>query len=106
MNKKDVPKIILILKEVYEQLPRPVASYFQEQTKDPFKVLISTILSPRARDTQTEKVSKELFKFADTPEKLSKLSVKEIEKIIYSIGFYKTKAKRIKNASILLVKKF
>ena len=78
MNKKDVPKIILILKEVYEQLPRPVASYFQEQTKDPFKVLISTILSPRARDTQTEKVSKELFKFADTPEKLSKLSVKEI----------------------------
>ncbi len=106
MNQKELHHIISILKEVYERSPRPIATYFQETTHNPFKVLISTILSPRARDSQTEKISKELFNVADTPEKLSKLSLKEIETIIYSIGFYHSKAKRVQGASKLLIEKF
>ena len=105
MNQKDLPIIIPKIKEVYKTVPRPVATFFQENTKDPFKVLISTILSPRAKDTQTEKISKELFEVADTPEKLANLPITKIEKIIYSIGFYHSKAKRVKEASEMLVKK-
>ena len=105
MKQQDLPIIIPKIKEVYKIVPRPVATFFQENTKDPFKVLISTILSPRAKDQQTEKISLKLFKVADTPEKLSNLTLKEIEKIIYSIGFYHSKAKRVKEASKMLIEK-
>ena len=96
-------EILKILTEEYPKYQKPVSTYFQETTNDPFKVLISTILSPRAKDTQTEKVSKELFKFADTPQKLVKIENKKLEKIIYSIGFYKIKTRRIKQASQYLI---
>ena len=100
MNKKETAlKILNILKREYSKYLTPVSTYFQEKTKDPFKVLIATILSPRAKDTQTEKVAKKLFEKADTPEKIIQLSQKELEKIVYSIGFYKVKAKRVKEAS-------
>jgi endonuclease III len=96
-------KILTILKKEYPKYTTPVATFFQESTNDPFKVLISTILSPRAKDVQTEKVSKALFKIAQTPEQIVKLSLKELEKVIYSIGFYKIKSKRVKEASKYLL---
>ncbi len=105
MNKNKKALIILsILKKEYQKYQRPVSTYFQETTNDPFKVLISTILSARARDAQTEKVSKELFKIADTPQKITKLDIKKLQKIIYTIGFYKTKSKRVQEASKYLIK--
>ena len=105
MDKKAL-KILKILKEQYPKYQTPVSTYFQETTKDSFKVLISTILSPRAKDTQTEKVSKELFKIADTPEKIVNLEIKTLQKIIYSIGFYKVKSKRVKQAAKFLIENF
>ncbi|MFH1591943.1 MAG: endonuclease III [Candidatus Woesearchaeota archaeon] len=102
MNEKAL-KILKILKKEYVKHSRPVSTFFQETTKDTFKVLISTILSPRAKDTQTEKVSKKLFKIAATPEKLVKLNTKRLQKTVYSIGFYKVKSKRIKQASQYLL---
>src|SRR5258708_6300309 len=63
--------------------------------KDPYKTLISTLLSARTRDEVTLKVSKNLFKFAPNLKSLKKLTVLEIEKIIRPVGFYKTKAKHI-----------
>src|SRR3989344_7523757 len=100
MNKKEKAiKILELLKKQYPNYPQPVSTYFQNKTKDPFKVLISTILSPRAKDSQTAKVSEQLFKIADTPEKIIKLNTKKLEKIIYSIGFYKIKSKRVKQAA-------
>ena len=104
MNKTETAQRILnILKKEYPKYQTPVSTYFQEKTKNPFKVLIATILSPRAKDTQTEKVAKELFKHADTPQKIAQYELKKLEKIIYSIGFYKTKSKRVKDASQYLL---
>ncbi len=104
MNKKEAAiRILKILKKEYPRYPKPVSTYFQESTNNPFKVLISTVLSPRAKDSQTEKVSKELFKIADTPEKLVNLTDKQLQKVIYSIGFYKEKSKRVKQASEYLL---
>ena len=99
-------KILKILQKEFNKYQTPVATYFQETTRDPFKVLISTILSARAKDTQTEKVSKELFKIADNAETLAKLDEKVLRKIIYSIGFYKIKAQRIKKASQFLLENY
>ena len=73
---------------------------------DAFKILISCLLSLRARDENTEKVSKNLFSVADTPEKIVKLSVRKLEKLIYSSGHYKKKARTLKSVSEDLIKRF
>ena len=100
MNKKErALKILKILKREYSKYQKPLSTSIQHKTKDPFKVLIATILSARAKDTQTEKISFELFKTTDTPKKLAKIETKKLEKIIKSIGFYKEKSRRIKNAA-------
>jgi len=72
----------------------------------PFQTLISCILSLRARDEMTEKVSKKLFNIANTPEKIVKLSQKRLEKIIFSSGHYKKKARTIKQISQVLIDKY
>lgn len=73
--------------------------------KDPYKTLVSTLLSSRTKDEVTLARSKELFKIANTLEKLKKLDVKTIEKVIYPVGFYKTKAKYLNNLNITKVPK-
>lgn len=64
--------------------------------KDPYKTLISTILSSRTNDDTTLKASKRLFNKAPTLNKLKDLTEEEIKKLIYPVGFYKTKARHLK----------
>ncbi len=107
MDKKQRALIILkILKKEYEKYQKPVSTSINEKTKNQFKVLIATILSARARDTQTEKISNELFKYVDTPEKLVNLDINKLKKILKPIGFYNEKSKRVKQASKYLLDNF
>lgn len=62
---------------------------------NPYKTLISTILSSRTKDEVTLEASKRLFLVAKDLEQLGKLEIKEIQKLIYPVGFYKTKAKQL-----------
>lgn len=73
---------------------------------DPFRVLITTLLSQRTRDENTDNASKKLFSRFKTPEELSKADVNEIEELIKKSGFYRVKAKRIKEISKILVEKY
>ena len=73
---------------------------------NPFRILISCLLSLRARDENTEKVSRQLFAVADTPEKISKMPTLKLEKLIYSSGHYKKKARTLKHVSEILLKDF
>jgi len=73
---------------------------------DPYKVLISCLLSLRTKDETTAAASTRLFKVAPDVNKLAALPVKTIEKLIYPVGFYKTKAKRIKDISKVLIDKY
>lgn len=72
----------------------------------PFEVLISTILSARAKDEITEVISEKLFKKYKSPKALSKAKIDEVIKIIKPIGFYNNKAKNIINTSKMLVNDF
>ncbi len=74
--------------------------------QDPFKILISTILSARTRDSNTEEASKTLFAKYNTPELIANAEVEELEKLIYKSGFYKVKAVRIKEVSQIIKNKF
>ena len=67
--------------------------------KDPYKTLISTLMSARTKDDLTLEASKRLFEIAPNIKKLEELDIKTLEKTIYPIGFYKTKAKHISKLS-------
>ena len=75
------------------------------QTARPFRILIATVLSARTKDENTTKAADKLFKIYGTPKKLAKAKVKDVEKIIKSVGFYHVKARRIiEVANIILTK--
>ena len=77
-----------------------------EETNNPFKILVSTVLSARTKDETTEKASKRLFELASSPQKMVRLSRKQIEKAIYPVGFYRTKAKNVLSLCQTLIEKF
>lgn len=73
----------------------PVVDLIAVQTQDPFKVLVATILSARTKDETTAKSSARLFKHAPDILSLAALSEERIARLIYPVGFYKTKAKHL-----------
>jgi endonuclease-3 len=74
--------------------------------KDPFFILISTILSLRTKDDVTAKASQRLFSIAETPEEMMRLDIEEIEEAIYPVGFYHNKARTIKEVCKTLIEKY
>jgi endonuclease-3 len=76
------------------------------QDRNPFKVLISCILSQRTQDKATGNASEKLFKLAPDVKTMSRLPFKTIERTIYPVGFYKVKAERIRELSRVLVKNY
>ena len=106
MTPKEFIKAWPILKKQVKSLHVPWLDEMVSEERDPFKVLISCILSLRTQDKVTGEASRRLFKLARTPETLSKLSVAKIEKAIYPVGFYRVKARNIKEISGGLIAKY
>jgi len=96
VNPEHIPSINRILKRDYERYHAPIVELIQVETGDPFKVLVATILSARTRDETTAAVCRRLFKKVKKPADLARLTVKQIEKLIFPIGFYRNKAKQLK----------
>tara|TARA_Y100000034_G_C6895051_1_gene412481 strand:+ start:1787 stop:2422 length:636 start_codon:yes stop_codon:yes gene_type:complete len=92
----DIDNVYRILKKEVVNYNVPVVDLIEIQTEDPFKVLVATILSARTKDETTANVLKKLFAKVTTPNDLDKLTEKEIEDLIYPVGFYKNKAKYLK----------
>jgi endonuclease-3 len=78
----------------------------EEQAEDPFQILIATILSARTQDATTHAASTRLFKKTRTPRTMAKLTVKEIERLIYPVSFYRFKARYLKACCAMLVERF
>ena len=74
-----------------------------EKSRDPFHVLISCVLSLRTQDKTTAQASHRLFQLASTPEEMVELSIRRIEKAIYPVGFYRTKARNIRSICQTLI---
>lgn len=93
----EIDKIIKILKKEVKNLQNPSVSEVALNFKNPFHVLISCILSLRTKDQVTRLAAKRLFKLADNPRDMLKLSLSEMQKAIYPVGFYRVKSNNIKN---------
>ena len=96
MSQKDIDIIYRILKIKLKGYSIPLAEQVHFKKKDPFFVLIATILSARTKDTTTSKVCDKLFLKIKSFQDIEKYSQKNIEKLIYPVGFYKTKASHLK----------
>lgn len=98
--KKNITRVIELLKKEIGETRAVVAD------KNPFKVLVATILSQRTRDENTAKASRALFKLARTPNGILNLSVKKIEQAIKPAGFYRNKAKILLKLCRVLLDKY
>jgi endonuclease III len=106
MKKVNINKVYSILKKEVKKYHVPVIELIEAQTKEPFKVLVATILSARTKDETTTLAAERLFKKVKKPKDFEKLSAKQIEKLIYPVGFYKNKAKYLKKLPIILKQEF
>lgn len=101
-----IDKIYQILKKQVASYNVPVVDLIQVQTESPFRVLVGALLSARTNDRTTSAVCTKLFRKVKKISDFDKLSIKQIEKLIYPVGFYKNKAKYIKKLSKVLREDF
>ena len=104
MNDKDIHKIMKELLNVTKTMSMPVVTEIKLTTnKDAYKILISTMLSLRTKDSTTRDASMRLFEKAGNPKDMLKLSEEKIAKLIYPVGFYRVKAKNILEVSKTII---
>ena len=113
MTLKDIATVDKALKKEFEAHSAPIIELIEAQTHDPFCVLVGTILSARTKDACTAGAVKRLFATAEkqnpfhfTPGDLRRLTVRQIEKLIFPVGFYHDKARHLKALPDVLDEKF
>ncbi|TAL08668.1 MAG: endonuclease III [Nitrospirae bacterium] len=95
MRDQDIHACIRTLKREIRRWKEPVVGVVAKASRDPFQILISTVLSLRTKDQTTADASARLFRLATTPTAMLALSRRAIERAIYPVGFYRTKARHI-----------
>ncbi len=78
----------------------------EEQAEEPFQILIATLLSARTQDATTHAASTRLFRRARSPQSMAALPVREIERLIYPVSFYRNKARHVKACCRMLLDRF
>ena len=103
--KPNISKIMSILEKHFNFKERTTLNRMRTKP-DPFKILISCLLSLRTQDKNTERASSKLFAVATTPQEITALPVDELEQLIFSSGHYKKKARSLQHVSNVLIKDF
>jgi endonuclease III len=102
LKSSTIEQVYEILKIEFHKHRMPVVELIEMQTNDPFKVLVATIMSARTKDETTEAAARRLFEKVSSPADLEKLSIENIEKLIYPVGFYHDKAKSLQKLNSVL----
>jgi len=102
----DIHRAMEILEGEYPKWKEPIVTRMARERRDPFKVLVSCILSLRTQDKTTKEASRRLYALADNPRDMVKLSEEEIAKAIYPVGFYRNKARHIKEICRILLEEY
>jgi len=106
MKNEEIHAAIRILRRAARAWRTPYVTELSQRARDPFRVLISTMLSLRTKDAVTAEASQRLYALADTPRALLRLTPRQIEKTIYPVGFYRTKARNILQVCRELIDRF
>ncbi len=102
----NIDRFVGTLKKQYRDWDAPVITLIASHGGSPFEVLVATILSLRTKDEVTAVAAKRILSKANTPADLLVLDEKTIEKLIYPVGFYPTKAKQLRRISRILLDKY
>ena len=106
LDARGVSRVLDVLRREAPAWNAPIVSFIAVQHRDPFRTLISCILSLRTKDATTAAASIRLFARADTPAAMLALSAKTLERLIFPVGFYRTKARVIRGICRDLIDKF
>lgn len=106
MEDININDVIKILKKELAVGTMPIVSHLAENQRDPFIILISTLLSLRTKDEVTEVATDRLFALATTPAEMLKVPQAKIAKTIYPVGFYHVKARTIHSVCRDLISRF
>jgi endonuclease-3 len=106
ITNRTIHTIFSILREAAPHWSAPVVTQMASLSRDPYQVLIACLLSLRTKDETTGPAARRLFALADTPAKMLTLKPAQIEKAIYPVGFYKTKAQTVLDISHTLVEQY
>jgi len=103
LNNIDIHTAVSILREQFDTWKKPAVLIIAQCERNPYKVLVSCIISLRTKDEVTAKASERLFARAETPAAMAELSTDEIASLIYPAGFYRNKSEQLKEISRRLV---
>jgi endonuclease-3 len=106
MTQKQLHAVMAILRREVPQWDVPVVTLMAQEKRQPYRVLMSTLLSLRTQDQTTAQAAQRLFALADTPGDMVRLDRQTIERAIYPVGFYRTKAGQILEISRRLIEEF
>lgn len=106
MRTSDIPAVNRLLKTAFNSVRAPIIDLVAVQTRDPFRVLLGTILSARTKDACTAAACARLFEKVTTPDGLRRIPLEELEQTIYPVGFYRDKARHLKELPDVLESRF
>src|SRR5206468_12415219 len=106
MRDSEIHAALRILGQEVRQWQEPVLGVVARESRDPFQILIACVLSLRTKDQTTTDASRRLFALASTPSTMRRLSRRRIEAAIYPVGFYRTKAKHIREICRRLLERY
>ncbi len=107
MDTATIEKVLGILKREIHRWKVPAVGVVAHQATDrPFETLVSTILSLRTKDAVTGQASRRLLSRASTPAALALLTARQIEELIYPVGFYRTKARNLIETSRIILRDY
>ena len=106
VTNRQIDRVLQLIRHAISAWEPPALNKIAEETHDPFRVLISCILSQQTKDHLTGAASARLYRLADQPETILALSEQRIAKAIYPVSFYRTKAKTIREVCRTLLTRF
>lgn len=106
MAKFDIDAVMRELEKHFHSVKAPIVDFIQAQTRDPFKVLVATILSARTKDETTTRAVTELFKEVNSADDLDKIKLADLDAIIRQVGFHNEKSKHLKQLPQVLRERF
>ena len=103
---RTVDRVMRTLAAAIREMELPAVEKISEaDAADPFRILIATLLSARTQDATTHAASTRLFRRARTPRTMAKLTVREVERLIYPVSFYRNKAEHVRACCRMLVER-
>jgi endonuclease-3 len=106
VTNRQIDRVLQLVRRTINAWEPPALNKIAEESRDPFRVLISCILSQQTKDEVTGAASARLYRLADRPDSLLAVSERRIVKAIYPVSFFRTKARTIREVCRTLLARF